>query len=448
MGLTWEHLLSPRTQHTLSVSSSRYGLEQMEVRQTPDADNNYESVYTSSLRDLSVKSNVSFSVRPHFSLDAGVQLERYETQPVTLRSIRAEQTAVAQTLPEQRAYQGAVYGEGHLQWREYAVDAGLRASLYQPEQTSYFNLEPRLNIKRTLNERDAVKLSYSRMVQPLHLLTDPGLGLPINLWVSSSEQIAPQTAHQINGGYYTSFIVGKQNYSLSAEGYYKQMQDIVAYRDGFSSSSFTNTAQNGGPVRWENTVVRGTGTSYGAEVLLEKTTGDLTGWLAYTLSKTAHQFDALNGGRAFPSRFDRRHDLSLVGFYSISSKWDLNATFSYATGQPVTLPIATYPGFTFDYERGVVTDLPSLSYTQGERNSYRMKDFHRLDVGIQRRLRWRQVRGSVEFSLFNVYNRQNPYYYYADTHYVGTDLAGQNIAALKSVSLFPIIPSLSVSFGF
>ena len=442
MGLTWEHPLSARVQHSLSLSNSRYGLEQKEVREQPEADNNYRSVYTSSIQDISIKNNLRITLSDYFSLDAGVQLERYDTEPVTLRSQEAGQVTEGQNLPSQTTYQGALYGEGHLEWRAYTVDVGLRMSHYWVAQRGYFNPEPRLNIKRTINERDAVKLSYTRMAQPLHLLTDPGLGLPINLWVASNEQIAPQTAHQINGGYYTSFLAGNNNYSLSVEGYYKRMQDIVAYRDGYSSSSFTNQAQNG-PARWETLVVRGAGTSYGGEVLLEKTTGELTGWLAYTLSKTTHRFDALNAGEAFPSRYDRRHDLSLVMFYPLSDKWNLNANFSYATGQPVTLPVATYLGFSFDYDRAVIDDRPALSYTQGRRNSYRMKDFHRLDVALQRKLRWRQVTGTLELGVFNLYNRQNPYYYYADS-----SGARGGISTIKSVSLFPIIPSVSVSFSF
>ncbi len=404
MGLNWEKPLSMRVQHTLSLSTSRYGLEQKEVRQQPEADNNYQSVYTSSIQDISIKNNLRVTLSDYFSLDAGVQLERYDTEPVTLFSQEAGQVTEGQNLPSQIAYQGSLYGEGHLEWLAYTVDFGLRMSHYWVAQRGYFNPEPRLNIKRTINERDAVKLSYTRMAQPLHLLTDPGLGLPINLWVASNEQIAPQTAHQINGGYYTSFLAGNNNYSLSVEGYYKKMQDIVAYRDGYSSSSFTNQAQNG-PARWETLVVRGAGTSYGAEVLLEKTTGELTGWLAYTLSKTTHRFDALNAGEAFPSRYDRRHDLSLVMFYPLSDKWKLNANFSYATGQPVTLPVATYLGFSFNYDRAVVNEQPTLSYTQGRRNSYRMKDFHRLDMALQRRLRWRKMSGTLELGVFNLYNR-------------------------------------------
>ena len=251
MGLTWNHPLSASVQHSLSLSHSRYGLEQKEVREQPEADNNYRSVYTSSIQDISIKNNLRIVLSNYFSLDAGVQFEYYDTEPVTLRSQEVGQFSEAKNLPSQTAYQGALYGEGHLQWRAYTVDVGLRMSHYWVAQRGYFNPEPRLNIKRTINERDAVKLSYTRMAQPLHLLTDPGLGLPINLWVASNEQIAPQTAHQINGGYYTSFLAANNNYSLSVEGYYKQMQDIVAYRDGYSSSSFTNQAQNG-PARLGN----------------------------------------------------------------------------------------------------------------------------------------------------------------------------------------------------
>lgn len=164
---------------------------------------------------------------------------------------------------------------------------------------------------------------------------------------------------------------------------------------------------------------------------------------------TKHLFEDLNYGRPFFSRYDRRHDLSFVGFYKLTDKWNFNFNFSYATGQPVTIPLYTYPGFAFNYDQSKTTGSDILLYTQGGRNSYRMKDFHRLDIAFQRRLQWKHVRGNIEFGLFNVYNRKNPYYYYADTQSVGDPLNNpQSISVIKSVSLFPIIPSVSLSFEF
>ncbi len=449
----WDARLSAKLHHNLSLSQTSYAMQILDDRQGQKQGQNYRNAFNTSLQDLSLKENMHIQVMPSFQADVGVQYEHHRFNPALLSSRQADTTFSENTLPETTAQQLSLYVEGYVNFSDrYSLSAGIRNSHYFVDQHNYLNraadrLEPRVNVERKLGAYSAVRASYARMVQPIHLLTDPGLGLPFNLWVSSNQQVKPQKADQVAGGYYTSFLLGKRNYSLSVEGYYKWMYDIVAYRDGFSSSTFTTAASNTDRT-WDKVLTSGNGKSYGAEVLLEKTSGAFTGWLAYTLSWTKHQFADLNYGRPFYSRYDRRHDLSLVGFYKLNKKWDINFNFSYATGQPVTLPLYTYPGFTFNYDQGKVTNTGVLLYTQGGRNAYRMKAFHRLDIAFQSRLQWRNVQGSVEFGLFNLYNRKNPYYYYADTDYVGNIDRPKRVSVIKSVSLFPMIPSVSLSFEF
>jgi hypothetical protein len=182
--------------------------------------------------------------------------------------------------------------------------------------------------------------------------------------------------------------------------------------------------------------VYGKGWSYGAEFFINKTQGKFTGWIGYTLAWTNKQFPDLNSGNAFPAKYDRRNDLSVVGSYEYSKKWTFSAVFIYATGNPVTLPIGFYP---------VGNQLVELF---GPINSYRLPDYHRLDIAAvytpQHKIpkRWQ---GSWTFSIFNVYNRANPFFFYVDTQGTTSTTVTNKV---MEVYIFPIIPSITYNFKF
>jgi hypothetical protein len=192
----------------------------------------------------------------------------------------------------------------------------------------------------------------------------------------------------------------------------------------------------------DNNLVTGTGWSYGLECFLKRRKGDLTGWIGYTWSKTERQFDDLNEGRIFPSKFDRRHDVSVVLDWKIDDRWRIGAAWVYATGNAMTLPVERYL-----FEGQVVQ-------VYGERNGYRMAAYHRADISATLVSRKQAAkRGSTKgaesswvFGVYNLYNRLNPYFIYFENE--GSLADGTLDFQAKQVSLFPIIPSVTWNFQF
>jgi hypothetical protein len=205
---------------------------------------------------------------------------------------------------------------------------------------------------------------------------------------------------------------------------------------------------------WEDNVTSGRSWSYGLEFLLQKKEGRLNGWIGYTLSWTFMQFDSLNSGRKFYARYDRRHDISVVAIYKLNNHINLNATWVYGTGNAVTLPLSDYwanPHDLFNSYPIYYSDNSwyNMLYNHtvseyGEKNNFRMKAYHRLDLGIQFHKKKKWGERIWEISVYNAYSRLNPFYYYNDILYKNDKKYG----ILKQVSLFPVIPSFTWSFKF
>lgn len=290
----------------------------------------------------------------------------------------------------------------------------------------YGGLEPRLTLRYAWNDRNSIKLAYNRNNQYVHLVSSAGTTLPTDIWVPSTYHVKPQVADQYAAGYFTNF---KDNvWEASVEGYYKTMQNQIEYRDGYTPSV------SGDP---ERDFVFGKGWSYGAEFFVRKTKGKLTGWIGYTLAWTWRQFPDLNDGRKFPAKYDRRHDLSVVGMYDLDEHWSFSGVFIFATGNTTTLPES------FFFQEG------TLVQQTNSINSYRMPAYHRLDLSAiykPHKHPERRVQGSWAFSIYNVYSRQNPYFLYFDQ--TGSPFTGDLRIQAKQVSLFPVIPSVTWNFKF
>jgi hypothetical protein len=285
---------------------------------------------------------------------------------------------------------------------------------------TYFNLEPRFAATYLLNPKNSFKLSYNRNAQYLHLLSNSTAGSPTDIWIPSSPLVKPTIADQVAIGYFKNFNDNK--YKLSIEAYYKNLQNTVDYKDG---------AEIFGNEDIESELVFGKGRAYGAELLLEKTKGKLTGWASYTLSKSQRQYDEINNGEWFSARQDRTHDISIVGIYQVSPRLSLSASWVYNTGDAVTFPTGKY--FIDD----------NLVNLYSERNGDRMPDYHRLDLGATWKLNTKNPSSSSElnFSIYNAYHRKNAYSITFDTNDAGT-------AEATRLALFGIVPSITWNFKF
>ena len=295
---------------------------------------------------------------------------------------------------------------------------------------SYGGWEPRLSARVKTGPRSSIKAGWAINYQYVHLASLSATTTPTDIWVPSSDLVPPQRGRQVNAGYFVD-LGRNREWECSIELYHKDLDNLVEYAEN------TRPDQNIG-TNPDNNLVFGTGTSYGAELFVKRKFGELNGWIGYTWSKTDRLFDDLNEGNPFPAKFDRRHDLSVVVDWTPSERWNFGAVFIYATGNTLTLPVQRY------FLEGLVTDV------YGTRNGYRMIPYHRADVSAtffpKKNDQNRKVERRWVFSVYNLYNRANPYFLFFDNE--GDLLEGSLEIQAKQVSLFPILPSVSWNFAF
>ena len=288
----------------------------------------------------------------------------------------------------------------------------------------YINFEPRISMKYTLSQASSVKASYNRMVQNLHLISNTSSPTPLDVWLPTSKYIKPLFADQIALGYFRNF---KNNaFETSAEVYYKDMKNVLDYKDG--AELFLNEDL-------ETELLHGDGYSYGLELLAKKQEGKITGWVSYTLSRTMRKIPGINNGKAYPSAYDRTHDVSVVVNYELNPRFTLSSNWVFATGNPATYPVAKYEvqGNTLFY--------------YADRNSNRIPDYHRLDFSLTynpKKNENRKVKRTFNFSLYNVYARRNAY---SVTFKQNED--NPNITEATRLSIIgSVIPSITYNFSF
>ncbi len=286
----------------------------------------------------------------------------------------------------------------------------------------YLNVEPRASMAYILSPRNSIKASYNRIAQNLHQLTNTTSSLPTDQYVVSSLNIKPQIADQVALGYFQNF--SNNAYEFSVETYYKKLDNQIDFRNGADLQANKYM---------EGDLLYGIGRAYGVELLLRKNKGKLNGWVSYTLAKSERQFDQINDGNWYAARQDRTHDISIVGIYQLSPKWNLGATFVYNTGNAITFPSGKYQ----------VNGTTMFYYT--ERNGYRMPAYHRLDLSAnyEPKNQDKRFNSSWSFGLYNAYNRRNAYI--IDFR---ENENNPNITEAYKIALFGIIPSVTWNFKF
>jgi len=289
---------------------------------------------------------------------------------------------------------------------------------------TWHGLEPRIALRYLINPESSVKTSFTVANQYIHMISLTGNMMPFDIWLPSTILTAPQRGWQYSLGYFRD--IRSNQYEFSAETYYKEMKNQLEYRQDYVPSV------TGQP---EYDLVKGAGWAYGIELFFKKKYGSLQGWIGYTLSRTLRKFPDINEGRIFPARYDRIHDLNIVATYDYGARWTFGATFVFASGQAVTLPERRY------FIEG------NLYFQYGDRNSYRMQPYNRLDLSVTYHGKeTRKFRSSWTLAVYNVYNRKNPYMYFIDAYISPEDL-NINLSA-KKLYLFPILPSLTWNFSF
>jgi len=441
--IRWNHLFHPKLFANTTLVFNNYNFAFNAVQ------NSLAFGVSSGIRDLTAKYDLDYYPAAAHKMKAGVSFTNHVFKP-NLVSGRSDSTDFT---PDnaQKKYANELAAYLQDDWEvsdKLQISGGIRFSRFTQigpytnytrdadgnktdsmvysrgsKVRAYGGVEPRLTFRYSLHDAASIKASITRNIQYIHLVSNAGSTLPTDLWVPSTLRVQPQMSWQYAAGYFQNF---KENtYEASVELYYKQMQNQIEYREGYTPSLKDP----------EEEFVFGKGWSYGAEFFVRRNTGKLTGWIGYTLSWTWRQFPDLNNGEKYRARYDRRHDLSVVASYDLNKKWKLSAVFVYGTGNATSLP-----------ERFYLVD-GVLTQEYSRINQYRMPAYHRADLAATYTptpKKPRKIKSSWVFSVYNVYSRLNPYFiYYNQT---GSAYDGSLKVEARQVSLFPILPSVTWNF--
>ena len=444
--LRWNHLFNEKFFVNTTLVFSDYDFEFTGEQQ------DFEFKLFSGLRDYNAKTDFNYLgiVRHDIKFGANFTFHTFTPSSVTAKIGNTDYDSGE--IVQQYANEYALYlGDNYDITEKLSAYFGLRGTYFQQigpytryiknangenidtlnysrgeEIVNYKYLEPRFSMRYVINKKSSAKLSYSQNYQYVHLANIASSSLPTDLWVSSSSIVKPQFSVQYAVGYFRNFF--DNILETSVEVYYKTMDNMIAYKDGAQPSDNANDNP-------DNNFTFGKGNSYGAELFINKKIGKFTGWVGYTWSKTDRIFEEINHGNIYPAKYDRRHDLSVLASYHLNKKWAFSAVFVFATGNSMTMPVSRY-----FVDGRIVTEY-------GNRNSYRMSDYHRMDISITLKgKQTKKFKSSWNFSVYNVYNRSNPYFIYFDQE--GSIIEGDlNITAYQ-VSLFSILPSITWNFEF
>jgi hypothetical protein len=440
----WNHLYGNKLFSNFTLYSTRYRLvnDFATTFTANDVKRKASASYWSGIVDLSLKADFEYYVNQNYKMKFGGTSIYHHFNPNTTSYNSFENNAAIDTSfgsKKQNGFENAIYLENEISiGTRLFTNFGFRVSNYQTPNRNYNSFEPRFLTTYLLGKNTVLKASYSLMNQYIHLLTGSGPNMQNDIWVPVTDTISPSLSKQYAVGLEKSFR--DEMFEVSLEVYHKTMNNLITYKDGVA------TLPSGSD--WQTQVeTNGKGRSYGLEFLFQKSRGYATGWIAYTYSKTTRQFENKNYGNPYPFKYDRTHDISVVYLQKIKSNIQFSATWVYGTGNPYTLAAAQYK---------MISDVNNKYLFHGQvyndLNSYRMRSYHKLDVGISFNKTVKRGERTWSFNLYNLYNRQNPYYYFLSYSYqfdeIGNLIPELTKRVLKQQSYFPIIPSFSYSLRF
>ena len=440
----WNHLFSQKLFSNFSLNYSRYNYG---LQSTMSDNSNFDWKYN--MQDMSVKADFSYYITPENTMKFGYNAVLHKLKPGTVTSSGGATSYDNYVLADINAFEHALYISDEYQAsKRLSVKAGLRltgfssigsgtvynydsnynaidSTVYKSGQVikTFYRLSPRLGINYLLDKQSSVKASYARTNQFLQMASNSTAGTPLDLWFTAGKNIKPQTCDQYAVGYFRNFL--NNQLEGSVEVFYKDMQNTIDFRD---HAQLLLNKKLDGELRFGNS------RAYGAEFQIQKNEGKLTGWISYTYSRAERTIQGINNNETYLAPYDRPSTIYIVGNYELNERISFGANFIYATGQPITYPIARM-------EVGNVI-LPVYS----KRNEYRMPDYHRLDVSLTWKPKAKKKRawtGEWNFSVYNVYGHKNAW---AINFVDDQDTAYKTKAEMTY--LFTFVPSITYNFKF
>jgi len=437
--LVWKSFFKAGAYLTTLVTNSNYrfnfGMQQ----------DRYEAKITSNIEDYSVKSFLVLPVASH-ELKLGAEYVKHRYRPNTPYVKNAETVYDFGASNTYHSDESAVFISDD--WRlthKISLNPGVRITHYRnlgpyfvvnedgstvdygkgQKISAFTYAEPSLGFTYKLSSAAVLKSSLSYNVQPVHLISVTAVNFPADFWMPSTGNLKPQKGYQASTGLFYNHP--EQHYEASVDFYYKEMKGLSEFSGGIM-----NLIDN---LKIEEHLLFGRGNAYGAEFFLKKKYGKLSGWLSYTLAWNNRKFPLINAGQSFPSKYDRRHDLTVLAAYRLNKRWQFNSTFNFATGNTYTKPVSRYM-----ISGNIVNEY-------GPFNGNRMPAYHRLDLSANCLLKARaHQKSELVFSVYNVYSRLNPIYIYFMAE---GDLESYRVSVSpKPVSILPVLPSLSYRYTF
>ena len=446
----WNHLFSKRLFANFTGIYSNYDYR----LGVPNGSQGFD--WKSNIVNYSTKADFTYYLNPKNTINFGAGAILYRFQPARTTPLGDKSIFIPRVLNPQRAAEYAVYlDDEQVLSPRLSVQYGLRFSAFDylgaatvydyvgpdgfkkapvnprvfgngESVQRYANLEPRASARYVLTETSSLKASYHRMAQYIHLISNTTAASPLDVWTPSTSNIRPEIADQVALGYFRNF---RDNaYEFSVETFYKTMSNQVDYINGADLLLNDNL---------EGELLYGQGRAYGAEFYLKKNAGKLTGWVSYTLSRSERQINGINLGRWYPNKYDKTHNLAVVGLYALNERWTLSGNFAYGTGVATTFPNGRYE------IGGVVVP----HNTTDSRNNYRVPAYHRVDVAATlqgRKKAGRHWEGNWVFSVYNLYARRNAFTVYFRQN---EDNPNRTEAVRLSV-LATVLPSVTYNFNF
>lgn len=462
--LRWNHLFNDRLflNTTAILTDFDFGFS--------SSVDDFKFEISSGIRDWNFKQDLTYFMNTRNEIQAGWNLIRHRFIPTSVSASSGDTEFDTGETVKIFAYEGAAYIQDEFDVNEnLTLNMGIRYSMFQQvgpftryhknptsgktDSTTvyqkgdkvcfYDGWEPRFSLRYLLPDKSSIKAGFAHNYQYVHLASISSVSLPTDLWFPSSELVKPQIGTQYSVGYFRNFK--KNVWETSVEVYYKDLQNLIEYKNNAQPED--NVADN-----VDNQLTFGNGYSYGAEFFVKKAKGRFNGWVGYTWSRTMRTFEAIDNGAEFPAKYDRRHDLSVALQYDITDRWNVGVIFVYATGNAISLPERRFYSFT---ENRLIT-------VWSTRNGYRMIPYHRGDISVtytgkthkeildpdtgKVTLKKKRIQSSWNFSVYNVYNRKNPYFLFFN--YSG-DLSNNSLKVSGyQISLFPILPSVTWNFKF
>ncbi|HKI88614.1 MAG TPA: TonB-dependent receptor [Draconibacterium sp.] len=425
--IRWNRIITNKLFANFSAYYSKFSHLQYSEREGKQFNTKFTT--SSTLQDLSANVDMDYFPLANYHLKFGLKYSKLEFAPNISQLKNSLSEGYLGNRHMDKANYLSVYLENILRFGRFDINLGTRWSLYQVAQTKYPSIQPRASVKYRLNNGFSLTATYTQMNQFLHLLTNSSLGMPTDLWVGATPKIRPQKAWQTSLG--IASTAKKINFGI--EGYYKRMQHVIRYDEG---TMFINSSN----YDWQDYVVAGVGRAYGMEFMTKKEEGSVTGLFSYTLSWSERKFEALNSNHWFPFKYDRRHDFSLLLEYHFKEKFmrqkSITVGFTLQSGNHLSIPDTEFKGIVPEgLEGGYKYEEWETRQTFNHPNNFKMPVFHHLDIGYNiKQKKSQNTSFSWTFSIYNLYNRLNPWYYYKD---------GDKI---KQFTMFPIIPSVSFTY--